>query len=273
MSKEKNSKFTECYNELLLNENLRRELSKLSGNKFKAKLIETFPTIDITGHFIRKARELLKASIETYSGKSTSNQNINDKKADTFKEVASDKEYDSTDNNNDTIKEDSIAGAISDANTIEKTKDFNDVNYNLLLTSNSTLNEVNSVLTDKNNIKTIDEMIIATNTLKKEIENKSSDIELLKSQLNSAYERIKSLSMDNEEKQKEILTIQNSYDITSDNCCNITLHRDMIRDLKSVYVTSKVINSDTFVINDIDSATYCIKKAISEAIYTYGDKK
>lgn len=282
MSKEKtlkSSKFTNCYNELRSNKDLRYELSKLSGSKLKTKLAETFPTIEITGHFIRTAREILKESNGADSQASTNNQNIdsldqdNTEKTDNFKEVASDKEEESNKNDNYTNKDCNLVEAISASNNFEKTKDFNDFNYDLSLTANNTLNKIDSAIIDKNKVKTIDEMSIEVNTLKKEIENKDSEIDLLKSQLASAHEKIKSLSMANDEKQKEILDIQNSYaDTSNNNCCTITLHHDMIRDLKSSYVNSKVVNSDSLVINGVDIANYCVKKAIAEAIYIYGIK-
>ena len=45
--------------------------------------------------------------------------------------------------------------------------------------------------------------ILDCHAFAKEIENKDLEIDLLKSQLASAYEKIKSLSMANDEKQKE----------------------------------------------------------------------
>lgn len=273
MSKEKNSKFTECYNELRSNENLREELSKLSGSNFKAKLSEVFPSIEVTGHFVRTAKELLKDSSETNSDMSTSEQNTSDK-ADTFKEIAFDKEDDSTKNNNDTSKEDNITGAITDNNEIERAKAFNDVNYNLSLTSNNTLNKVNSVVTDKNNIKTIDEMSIKINTLKKEIEIKNSDIEVLKSQLDSAYEKIKYLSMNNEEKKKEILEIQTKFPSSSDKDeFKITFHSTTMYKLKSAYADSNAFDVKDIFASSTNEEDYCVKRAVAEAIYTYGTKK
>ena len=179
MSKEKtlkSSKFTNCYNELRSNKDLRYELSKLSGSKLKTKLAETFPTIEITGHFIRTAREILKESNGADSQASTNNQNIdsldqdNTEKTDNFKEVASDKEEESNKNDNYTNKDCNLVEAISASNNFEKTKDFNDFNdfnYDLSLTANNTLNKIDSAIIDKNKVKTIDEMSIEINTLKK----------------------------------------------------------------------------------------------------------
>ena len=176
MSKEKtlkSSKFTDCYNELRSNKELRDELSKLSGSKLKSRLAETFPTIEITGHFIRTAREVLKESNGTDSQASTNNQNIdsldqdNTEKTDNFKEVASDKEEESNKNDNYTNKDCNLVEAISASNNFEKTKDVNDFNYDLSLTANNTLNKINSTIIDKNKVKTIDEISIEVNTLKK----------------------------------------------------------------------------------------------------------
>lgn len=282
MSKEKtlkSSKFTDCYNELRSNKELRDELSKLSGSKLKSRLAETFPTIEITGHFIRTAREVLKESNGTDSQASTNNQNIdsldqdNTEKTDNFKKVVSDKEEESNKNDNYTNKDCNLVEAISASNNFEKTKDANDFNYDLSLTANNTLNKTNSTIIDKNKVKTIDEMSIEVNTLKKEIENKDSEIDLLKSQLSSAYEKIKSLSMANDEKQKQILEIQNSYPTISDNDgYKISFHPNMIYELKSAYVNSKVIDTGLLVKTGINTDDYCVKKAVSEAIFNYGTK-
>ena len=282
MSKEKtlkSSKFTDCYNELRSNKELRDELSKLFGSKLKSRLAETFPTIEITGHFIRTAREVLKESNGSDSQASTNNQNIdsldqdNTEKTDNFKEVASDKEEESNKNDNYTNKDCNLVEAISASNNFEKTKDVNDFNYDLSLTANNTLNKTNSTIIDKNKVKTIDEMSIEVNTLKKEIENKDSEIDLLKSQLSSAYEKIKSLSMANDEKQKQILEIQNSYPPVSDNNgYKITFPPSMIYELKSAYVNSKVIDTGLLVKTGINADDYCVKKAVSEAIFNYGTK-
>lgn len=282
MSKEKSlksSKFTNCYNELRSNKELRDELSKLSGNKLKSRLAETFPNIEITGHFVRTAREILKESNRTDSQVSTNNKNIdslsqdNTEKTDNFKEIASDKEDESNKNNNCINKDCNLAEAIPSSNNFEKTKGFNDFNYDLSLTANNTLNKINSTIIDKNKVKTIDEMTIELNSLKKVIEDKNSEIDLLKSQLYSAYEKIKSLSMDNDEKQKQILEIQNSYPTISDNNrCNISFHPNMIYELKSAYVNSKVIDTELLVKTGINADDYCVKKAVSEAIFNYVTK-
>lgn len=282
MSKEKtlkSSKFTNCYNELRSNKDLRYELSKLSGSKLKTKLAETFPTIEITGHFIRTAREILKESNGADSQASTNNQNIdsldqdNTEKTDNFKEVASDKEEESNKNDNYTNKDCNLVEAISASNNFEKTKDFNDFNYDLSLTANNTLNKIDSAIIDKNKVKTIDEMNIEINSLKKEIENKDSEIDLLKSQLASEHEKIKSLSITNDEKQKQILEIQNSYPAISDNDgCKINFHPNMIYELKSAYVNSKAIDTELLVKTGINTNDYCVKKAVSEAIFNYGTK-
>lgn len=267
MSKEKNSKFVGYYNELRSNKLLREKLSKLSRSKLKDKLTEIFPDIDITGHFIRRVKEILKDNM------STSSQNTSDK-IDTFEEVASDKEDNSNEKIDDTIKEDSITGTISDTNGIEKIKNFDDVNYNLSLTSESTLNKVNGVITNKNNIKTIDEMNITINTLKKEIEIKSSDVEVLKSQLDSAYEKIKSLSMDNEKKKKEILEIQTKFPPSSDKDeFKITFHSTTMYKLKSAYADSNAFDIKDVFSSSTNEEDYCVKRAVAEAIYTYGTKK
>ena len=155
----------------------------------------------------------------------------------------------------------------------EKTKDFNDFNYDLSLTANNTLNKIDSAIIDKNKVKTIDEMNIEINSLKKEIENKDSEIDLLKSQLSSEYEKIKSLSITNDEKQKQILEIQNSYPAISDNDgCKINFHPNMIYELKSAYVNSKAIDTELLVKTGINTDDYCVKKAVSEAIFNYGTK-
>lgn len=281
MSKEKtlkSSKFTNYYNELRSNKELRDELSKLSGSKLESRLAETFPTIKITGHFIRTAREIIKESNGTDSKSSTNNQNIDsldqdsNEKSDDFKEVASDKEEEFNENNYNN-KDSNLAEAILTSNNVKKTKDFNDFNYDLSLTANNTLNKINSAIIDKNKVKTIDEMSIEINTLKKEIENKNSDIELLKSQLASAHEKIKSLSITNDEKQKQILEIQNSYPAISDNDgYKIIFHPNMIYELKSAYVNSKVIDTGLLVKTGINTDDYCVKKAVSEAIFNYGCK-
>lgn len=282
MSKEKtlkSSKFTNYYNELRSNKDLRYELSKLSGSKLKSKLAETFPTIEITGHFMRIAREILKENNGSDSQVSTNNQNIdsldqdNTEKTDNFKEVASDKEEESNKNNNYTNKDCNLAEAIPASNNFEKTKDFNDFNYDLSLTANNTLNKIDSAIIDKNKVKTIDEMIIEINSLKKEIENKDSEIDLLKSQLASAHEKNKSLSMASDEKQKQILEIQNSYPAISDNDGRkINFQPNMIYELKSAYVNSKAIDTELLVKTGINTDDYCVKKAVSEAIFNYGTK-
>ena len=282
MSKEKtlkSSKFTNYYNELRSNKDLRYELSKLSGSKLKSKLAETFPTIEITGHFMRIAREILKENNGSDSQVSTNNQNIdsldqdNTEKTDNFKEVASDKEEESNKNDNYTNKDCNLVEAISASNNFEKTKDVNDFNYDLSLTANNTLNKTNSTIIDKNKVKTIDEMIIEINSLKKEIENKDSEIDLLKSQLASAHEKNKSLSMASDEKQKQILEIQNSYPAISDNDGRkINFQPNMIYELKSAYVNSKAIDTELLVKTGINTDDYCVKKAVSEAIFNYGTK-
>lgn len=282
MSKEKtlkSSKFTDCYNELRSNKELRDELSKLSGSKLKSRLAETFPTIEITGHFIRTAREVLKESNGTDSQASTNNQNIdsldqdNTEKTDNFKEVASDKEEESNKNDNYTNKDCNLVEAISASNNFEKTKDVNDFNYDLSLTANNTLNKTNSTIIDKNKVKTIDEISIEVNTLKKEIENKDSEIDLLKSQLASAHEKNKSLSMASDEKQKQILEIQTSYPSASDdNSCKIVISKDMAHALRLAYLKSKTIDSELIVECGSNIDDYCVKRAISEAIFIYGTK-
>lgn len=266
MSKEKtlkSSKFTVCYNKLRSNNELRDDLSKLSGSKLKSRLAEIFPTVEITGHFIRTAREILKESNRTNSKSSTNKKNIDsldedsNEKTDNFKEVASDKE-ESNENNNYTKKDSNLAEAIPSSNNFEKTKEFN---YDSSLTANNTLTKINGVIIDKNKIKTIDEMSIEVNTLKKEIENKNSEIDLLKSQLTSAHEKIKSLSMASDEKQKQILEIQNSYPAISDNDgYKISFHPNMIYALKSAYVNSKFIDTGLLVKTGINADDYCVKK-------------
>lgn len=282
MSKEKtlkSSKFTNCYNELRSNKELRDELYKLSGNKLKSRLAETFPNIEITGHCIRTAREILKESNRTDSQTSTNNQNIdslhqdNTDKTDTFKEVASDKEAESNQNDNYTNKDCNPLEAISEPNKFEKTEDFNDFNYDSSLSANNTLNKINSTIIDKNKVKTIDEMIIEINSLKKEIENKNDDIDLLKSQLTSSHKKIKSLSTTNDEKQRHILEIQNSYlDISDNDVTKINLHPNMIYELRSVYINSKAINIELLFKTGVNINDYCVQKAISEAIFNYGTK-
>ena len=282
MSKEKNlksSKFTGCYNELCSNKELRDELSKLSGNKLKSRLAETFPNTEITGHFIRTAREILKESNGTYSQASTNNQNIysldqdNTEKTDTFKEVASDKEAESNPNDNYTNKDCNHLESISEPDKFEKTEGFNDFNYDSSLAANNTLNKINSTIIDKNKVKTIDEMIIEINSLKKEIENKNEDIDLLKSQLTSSHEKIKSLSTTNDEKQRHILEIQNSYlDISDNDVTKINLHSNMIYELRSVYINSKAIDIELLAKTGVNINDYCVQKAISEAIFNYGTK-
>ena len=282
MSKEKtlkSSKFTNCYNELRSNKDLRYELSKLSGSKLKTKLAETFPAIEITGHFIRTAREILKESNGADSQASTNNQNIdsldqdNTEKTDNFKEVASDKEEESNKNDNYTNKDCNLIESIPVSNNFEKTKDVNDFNYDLSLTANNTLNKIDSAIIDKNKVKTIDEMNIEINSLKKEIENKDLDIDLLKSQLAYAYEKIKSFSMASDEKQKQILEIQTSYpNASDDNSCKIVISKDMAHALRLAYLKSKTIDSELIVECGSNIDDYCVKRAIAEAIFIYGTK-
>ena len=282
MSKEKtlkSSKFTNYYNELRSNKDLRYELSKLSGNKLKSRLAETFPNIEITGHFMRIAREILKENNGSDSQVSTNNQNIdsldqdNTEKTDNFKEVASDKEEESNKNNNYTNKDCNLIESIPVSNNFEKTKDFNDFNYDLSLTANNTLNKIDSAIIDKNKVKTIDEMIIEINSLKKEIENKDSEIDLLKSQLASAHEKNKSLSMASDEKQKQILEIQTSYpNASDDNSCKIVISKDMAHALRLAYLKSKTIDSELIVECGSNIDDYCVKRAIAEAIFIYGTK-
>lgn len=282
MSKEKtlkSSKFTNCYNELRSNKDLRYELSKLSGSKLKSRLAETFPTIEITGHFIRTAREIIKESNGSDSQASTNNQNIdsldqdNTEKTDNFKEVASDKEEESNKNDNYTNKDCNLVESIPVSNNFEKTKDVNDFNYDLSLTANNTLNKIDSAIIDKNKVKTIDEMNIELNSSKKEIENKDLEIDLLKSQLASAYEKIKSLSMASDEKQKQILEIQTSYPSASDdNSCKIVISKDMAHALRLAYLKSKTIDSELIVECGSNIDDYCVKRAIAEAIFIYGTK-
>lgn len=282
MSKEKtlkSSKFIDCYNELRSNKELRDELSKLSGSKLKSRLAETFPTIEITGHFIRTAREIIKESNGSDSQASTNNQNIdsldqdNTEKTDNFKEVASDKEEESNKNDNYTNKDCNLVESIPVSNNFEKTKDVNDFNYDLSLTANNTLNKIDSAIIDKNKVKTIDEMNIELNSSKKEIENKDLEIDLLKSQLASAYEKIKSLSMASDEKQKQILEIQTSYPSASDdNSCKIVISKDMAHALRLAYLKSKTIDSELIVECGSNIDDYCVKRAIAEAIFIYGTK-
>lgn len=278
MSKEKtlkSSKFIDCYNELRSNKELRDELSKLSGSKLKSRLAETFPTIEITGHFIRTAREIIKESNGTDSKSSTNNQNIdsldqdNNEKSDDFKEVASDKE-ESNENNNYTNKDSNLAEAIPSSNNFEKTKDFN---YDLSLVANNTLNKIDGAIIDKNKVKTIDEMNIELNSSKKEIENKDLEIDLLKSQLASVHEKFKSFSMTSDEKQKQILGIQTSYPSASDdNSCKIVISKDMAHALRLAYLKSKTIDSELIVECGSNIDDYCVKRAIAEAIFIYGTK-
>lgn len=282
MSKEKNSKsskFAECYNKLRSNENLREELFKLSGNKFKAKLTEIFPGIDITGHFIRIAREIVNESNKTHSDASTNNQYVdsldqdNNEQIYSFKEVASDKEEESNENNNDTNKDSNLVESIPSSNNVEKTKDFDDFNYNLSLSSTNTLNKLDSVIIDKNKVMSTDEKEIEIITLKKELKNKDSEIELLKSQLSSANEKINSFSIVNSKKQKEILEIQTSYDIKSNsNVCHIVICTDMVATLRKAYSNSGIINKDLLFESGSDINNYCVNRALSEAIYIYGTK-
>lgn len=281
MSKEKLvklSKFNGCYNELRSNEILRAELSELSGSKLKTRLIEIFPNVEITGHLLRKVRELLKDTTKTKLNTSTEIKNIDTieknitNETNTFEEISLDNENYPSENNADNSKEIAIVEDTEPHNNLEK-EEFIDSNYNISLKSNNSLNKITGVITNKNNIEIIDKFNAEVNNLEKEIENKNSDIELLTSQLDSANEKIKSLSIVNDEKQKEILNIQNNYTDTSNhNCRSINLNHDMIRDLISAYINSKVINIDALVVNDIDIATYCVKKAIAESIFIYGIK-
>ena len=282
MSKEKtlkSSKFTNCYNELRSNKDLRYELSKLSGSKLKTKLAETFPTIEITGHFIRTAREILKESNGADSQASTNNQNIdsldqdNTEKTDNFKEVASDKEEESNKNDNYTNKDCNLVEAISASNNFEKTKDFNDFNYDLALTANNKLNKMDSTIISKNKVTTIDESIAKSNILEKESANKDLEIELLKSQLIFEREKNKSISMTDDEKKKQILEIQNSYPpISADKGCIIIFHPNMIHDLKIAYASSKVVDTDLLFKTGANPDDYSIKNAVSEAIFNYRTK-
>lgn len=281
MSKEKtlkSSKFTNYYNELRSNKELRDELSKLSGSKLESRLAETFPTIKITGHFIRTVREIIKESNGTDSKSSTNNQNIDsldqdsNEKSDDFKEVASDKEEEFNENNYNN-KDSNLAEAILTSNNVKKTKDFNDFNYDLSLTANNTLNKIDGAIIDKNKVKTIDEMNIELNSSKKEIENKDLEIDLLKSQLASAYKKIKSLSIASDEKQKQILEIQTSYPSASDdNSCKIVISKDMAHALRLAYLKSKTIDSELIVECGSNIDDYCVKRAIAEAIFIYGTK-
>ena len=273
----KSSKFTECYNELRSNENLRDELSKLSGSKLKAKLTEIFPTIDITGHFMRMAREILKESIETNSDSSTNNQNVDSLEQDSnekfisFNEVASDKENDSTETIND--KESNIAETIPFFNKNEYKKESNNSYDDLALTANNKLNKMDSTIIAKNKVTTIDESIAKSNILEKESANKDLEIELLKSQLIFEREKNKSISMTDDEKKKQILEIQNSYPpISADKGCIIIFHPNMIHDLKIAYASSKVVDTDLLFKTGANPDDYSIKNAVSEAIFNYRTK-
>lgn len=285
MSKEKtlkSSKFAECYKEIRCNKDLINELSNLKRCELKSKLSELFPSVPTTDSLIRKVQDILK-EYNTIPSETTAKKDASKEaaieKADDFNSTNTDdnsksnKHTDDKKNGDDNIEKFKDSQPKPSPNKNSDKKESNNSPKDLSLTANTNLNNIDSVIIDKNKVKTIDEMSIEVNTLKKEIENKDSEIDLLKSQLASAHEKIKSLSMANDEKQKEILDIQNSYaDTSNNNCCTITLHHDMIRDLKSSYVNSKVVNSDSLVINGVDIANYCVKKAIAEAIYIYGIK-
>lgn len=274
MSKEntlKSSKFAECYNELRSNKKLRYELSKLSGSKFKSKLMEIFPSIKITGHFTRTVKSILKENNPTSQQSPTDkdkfdlpNKGINDK------EVPLDKEDDSSENKNDDNDKSKDDKEVPPHASNEGKENSNNSSDSLSLTANNNLNKNAGVIIGKENVKSIDEMTTEINTLKKEVQNKNSDIDSLKSQLNSAHEKIRSLSMSNEDKQKQILEIQTNYSSIDD--YDLKMNSFMVHDLVNSYVDSGLINTASLCKSVTNVAKYCVKKAVSEAIFNYKTK-